>query len=145
MVFKIPGFVCKRFLPFFPTPPRSFTCAIFRAFFDSCSSFFAPKPHGNACYAGYITQFECFTDLNLFKYAFNVIQNWETDGLQILFNSAYWYFLLAVMVAGDESSQLRMANKPAVLAGYQPLFAALIHQPEVDLYEKNILCHPVTL
>ena len=26
-------------------PPRSFTCAIFRAVFDSCSSFFAPKPH----------------------------------------------------------------------------------------------------
>ena len=36
-----------------PPPPRSFTCAIFRAVFDSCSSFFAPKPHGNACYAGY--------------------------------------------------------------------------------------------
>ena len=29
-----------------------------------------------------IAQFECFTDLNLFKYAFNVIQNWETDALQ---------------------------------------------------------------
>ena len=25
-----------------PTPPRSFTYAIFRAVFDSCSSFFAP-------------------------------------------------------------------------------------------------------
>ena len=25
---------------------------IFRAVFDSCSSFFAPKPHRNACYAG---------------------------------------------------------------------------------------------
>ena len=37
-----------------PPPPRSFTCAIFRAVFDSCSSFFAPKPHRNACYAGYI-------------------------------------------------------------------------------------------
>ena len=36
-----------------PPPPRSFTCAIFRAVFDSCSSFFAPKPHGTACYAGY--------------------------------------------------------------------------------------------
>ena len=53
-VFKIPGFVCKRFLPFFPAPPRSFTCAIFRAVFDSLSSFFVPAPHGNACYAGYI-------------------------------------------------------------------------------------------
>ena len=38
-----------------PPPPRSFTCAIFRAVFDSRSSFFAPKPHGNACYAGYTT------------------------------------------------------------------------------------------
>ena len=37
---------------FFPTPPRSFTCTIFRAIFDSRSSFFAPKPHGNACYVG---------------------------------------------------------------------------------------------
>ena len=35
-------------------PPRSFTYAIFRAVFDSHSSFFAPKPHGNACYAGEI-------------------------------------------------------------------------------------------
>ena len=40
-------------LPFFPTPPRSFTRAIFRAVFDFRSSFFAPKPHGNPCYAGY--------------------------------------------------------------------------------------------
>ena len=30
--------------------PRNGTEAIFRAVFDSCSSFFAPKPHGNACY-----------------------------------------------------------------------------------------------
>ena len=29
-----------------------------------------------------IAQIERFTDLNLFKYAFNVIQNWETDALQ---------------------------------------------------------------
>ena len=35
-----------------PPPPRSFTCAIFRAVSDSRSSFFNPKPHGNACYAG---------------------------------------------------------------------------------------------
>ena len=46
--------------------------------------------------------FERFTDLNLFKYAFNVIQNWETDALQMLFNGAY--FLLVVMVQGDDSS-----------------------------------------
>ena len=29
-----------------------------------------------------IVQFEHFTDLNLFKYVFNVIQNWETDALK---------------------------------------------------------------
>ena len=29
-----------------------------------------------------IAQFECFADLNLFKYAFNVIQNWQTDDFQ---------------------------------------------------------------
>ena len=28
--------------------------SIFRAVFGSLSSFFSPKPHGNACYAGYI-------------------------------------------------------------------------------------------
>ena len=31
------------------TRASSFTYAIFRAVFDSRSSFFAPKPHGNAC------------------------------------------------------------------------------------------------
>ena len=29
-----------------------------------------------------IAQFEHFKDLNLFKHAFNVIQNWERDALQ---------------------------------------------------------------
>ena len=33
--------------------PRSFTHTIFWAVCDSRSSFFAPKLHGNACYAGY--------------------------------------------------------------------------------------------
>ena len=55
-----------------------------------------------------IARFECFTDLNLFKYAFNVIQNWETDVLQ--FYLMVLNFLLAVMIEGDESSWLRMAN-----------------------------------
>ena len=57
-----------------------------------------------------IARFENFTDLNLFKfkYSFNVMQNWETNALQILFDAAH--FLLAVMVEEDESSQLRMAN-----------------------------------
>ena len=36
-----------------PSPLRPFTCAIFRAVFDFRSSFFAPKPHGDACYGGY--------------------------------------------------------------------------------------------
>ena len=55
-----------------------------------------------------ITQFKRFTILNLFKYAFNVIQTWETNALPILFDGAY--FLLAVMVEGYKSSQLRLAN-----------------------------------
>ena len=54
------------------------------------------------------TQYKRFTDLNLFKYAFNVIQNWETDGFTVLLDGAY--FLLAVMVGGDESSRLMMAH-----------------------------------
>ena len=29
-----------------------------------------------------IARFEHFTDLNLLKYVFDVIQNWETDALQ---------------------------------------------------------------
>ena len=32
-----------------PPSPCSFTYPIFRAVFDSRSSFFAPKPHGNTC------------------------------------------------------------------------------------------------
>ena len=32
-------------------PSLSFTRAIFRAVFGSRSSFFVPKPHGNACHA----------------------------------------------------------------------------------------------
>ena len=41
-----------------PAPPCSFTCAIFRAVFDSCSSFFAPKPHRNACYRRLCTKYQ---------------------------------------------------------------------------------------
>ena len=56
-----------------------------------------------------IARFERFTDLNPLKYAFCVIQNWETDTLQfVLFDGAY--FLLAVMMEGDESNRQRMAN-----------------------------------
>ena len=46
-----------------------------------------------------IAWLECFINLNPFKYAFTVIQNWETEALQ------YFHFLLAVMVEGDESSR----------------------------------------
>ena len=56
----------------------------------------------------YMAQFKRFTDLNLFKYVFNVIQNWNMDALQ--FYSMVLFFLLAVMGEGDESSRLRMAN-----------------------------------
>ena len=56
----------------------------------------------------YMARFKRFTDLNLFKYVFNVIQNWNMDALQ--FYSMVLFFLLAVMGEGDESSQLRMAN-----------------------------------
>ena len=40
----------ESFLPFFLTPSPLFRLRRF----DSRSPFFAPKPHGNACYAGYI-------------------------------------------------------------------------------------------
>ena len=56
----------------------------------------------------YMAQFKRFTDLNLFKYVFNVIQNWNMDALQ--FYSMVLFFLLAVMGEGNESSRLRMAN-----------------------------------
>ena len=51
--FQNRGICLQAFPSFFPTPPRSFTCAIFYAVFYSTSSFFAHKPHRNACYAGY--------------------------------------------------------------------------------------------
>ena len=50
-----------------------------------------------------IERFKRSTYLNLFKYEVSVFQNWETDALQ-------FYFLLAVLVEGDKSSWLRMAN-----------------------------------
>ena len=45
-------------------------------------------------------RFERFTEPNLFKYVFNVIQNWEMDALVDG----------TVMVEGDKNSQLRTAN-----------------------------------
>ena len=55
-----------------------------------------------------IAWFKRFTGLNLLEYVFNVIQNWDNRCFTILLDSAY--FLLEVMVEGDESSRLRMAN-----------------------------------
>ena len=40
-----------------------------------------------------ITWFKHFTNLNLFKYAFNVIQDWEMDALFFFFNGAYKFFV----------------------------------------------------
>ena len=42
-----------------------------------------------------IARFECFGDLNLFKYAFSVIQNWEMHALQfystaLIFREQLW-------------------------------------------------------
>ena len=42
-----------------------------------------------------IAWFERFTDLNLFKYAFNFIQNWEADALPF-----YWMVLIFVSSYG---------------------------------------------
>ena len=42
------------FLSYSPLPRRSFTCTIFHTVFDFHSSFFSPKPHRNACYAGIV-------------------------------------------------------------------------------------------
>ena len=44
-----------------------------------------------------IVRFERFRNLNLFKYAFDVIQNWETDALQFysmldIFCKQLWYY-----------------------------------------------------
>ena len=43
----------QAFPSFLPHPLPSLLLAPF----DSRSSFFAPKPHGNACYAGYFQEF----------------------------------------------------------------------------------------
>ena len=69
-----------------------------------------------------IAQYEHFTPcLNMRSRSFKT-------GKQMLYNLLYnnAYLLLAVMVEGDESMPaIRMANYPAVLAGYWPLLTAL--------------------
>ena len=57
-VFKIEGFVCKRFLPPLPPPPLSLFGSRFISRVVKTESplpryFFAPKPNENACYSGY--------------------------------------------------------------------------------------------
>ena len=85
-----------------------------------------PKTRNNAVEMSQVFHdiacFKCFMYLNLLEYAFSVIQNQERDALQ--FYSMVLIFLSAVMVEGDESSRLRMANQLAVLAGYWPLLTA---------------------
>ena len=49
VVFKIPGFVCKRFLPFFPTPPCSFTYAVVRAVFSPVNLGIFEAQHQTNC------------------------------------------------------------------------------------------------
>ena len=51
-----------------------------------------------------IAGFEHFTVLSLFKYAFNVIQKWETDALQFYSICTCASFLSVVVVEGDEST-----------------------------------------
>ena len=63
---------------------------------------------------------ECFTDLNVFKYSFNVIQNWETDALQ------FYLIVLIFIVEGDESSRL----KDGQLAGGFGRLLALVDSPD---------------
>ena len=54
-------------------------------------------------------RFECLRDLNLLEYTFTECHSTLGNGwFTILFDGAY--FLLAVMVEGDESSQLKRAN-----------------------------------
>ena len=65
-----------------------------------------------------ITQFECFTDRNPFKICVQCHSKLGNICFTILFEDPY--FWSAVIVEGNESSQLRMANYPAVLAGYWP-------------------------
>ena len=66
-----------------------------------------------------MAQFKCFTGLTCVQCHSKLGNGYFT----MLFDGAS--FLLAVMVEGDESSRLKMANQPAVLAGYWPLLTPL--------------------
>ena len=58
-----------------------------------------------------IARFERFTDLNVLKYAFNVIQNWNMDALQ-------FYSMVFIFCQ-------QLWQKEMKVAGYQPLLTAL--------------------
>ena len=97
---------------------------VFKRYFPPCTPHCFIRIHTrlrtmqSKCPRHDITQFECFTDI--------CIECHSKQGnrcFTILFEGAY--FLLAVMVEGCESSQLRMANQLAVLASYQHLLTAL--------------------
>ena len=55
-----------------------------------------------------IVRLEHFTDLNLYKICVQSHSKLGNGCVTILFNGSY--FLLAVMVEGDESGRLRIAN-----------------------------------
>ena len=63
-----------------------------------------------------IARRERFAHLNLFEICVQCHSKLGNGCFAILFKGAY--FLSAVMVEGDESSQLGIAYKPAVLVGY---------------------------
>ena len=73
--FQIPGVVCKPFLPFFP---------ILSLLFDSLSSFFDPKLHGNACNTGY-ENYTFFSKLFTVTYFFIRLLVWQPSW----FHTAY--------------------------------------------------------
>ena len=52
-----------------------------------------------------IPRFECFTDPNLFKYAFNVIQNWETNSLQY-----FWMVLTCIFCWQLSQKEMKVAR-----------------------------------
>ena len=54
-VFKIEGFVWKRFLPSPPSTPSFIFCLLFHLSRNQNRSF-VPKPNGNACYAGHTSR-----------------------------------------------------------------------------------------
>ena len=83
-------------------------------------------------------RFKCLRDLNLLEYAqFTECHSKLGNGcFTILFDGAY--FLLAVMVEGDESSQLKRANQQAVLAGYRLLLTALEKGSKLLTSEINL-------